>query len=55
MKVFIVWAGLPDELDFTWEPIDIMARDVPTLLEDYLATPQKRRLKQLAATKLKLH
>jgi len=32
----IKWTGLPDEIDFTWQKLSILADDVPEMLEEYL-------------------
>ena len=51
IQVQIIWEGLPDEPDWTWEPLDKVVEDIPEILRDYLQTDQKRELKQRALAK----
>lgn len=46
IKVLIEWEGLPDQTDFTWEPLMTVYQDIAALLEDFLCTTGNRRLKK---------
>ena len=48
------WEGLPDEIDWTWEPIDQAYEDVPTLLLEFLPTPMQTKLKHEAKRRLRV-
>ena len=52
--VLVKWQGLPDELDYTWEPIQNMAEDVPDLLAEFLNSPGKQALKNRAKSAAQL-
>ena len=47
-EVLIEWDGLPDEPDWTWEPIDNVFLDVADALKEYLLSPGNRSQKQAA-------
>lgn len=47
-EVLIEWEGLSDEHDWTWEPINNVAQDIPELLQNFIASPTKRALKREA-------
>jgi len=34
----VQWDGLPDESDFTWNPIQSMFADVPDMVHEFLST-----------------
>lgn len=51
INVRVEWDGLPDEQDWTWEPLANLAKDIPDMLEEYLQTGRKRKLKQKASTR----
>ncbi|PXF43546.1 hypothetical protein BWQ96_06723 [Gracilariopsis chorda] len=46
--LLVQWDGLPDEVDRTWEPLSIIAEDLPGVLQDFLYTTKKRELKKRA-------
>lgn len=46
IEVLVEWSGLPDESDFTWEPIARIFEDLPGMLEDFLHSSGQRGLKQ---------
>ena len=45
LMVQVEWEGLPDSLDFTWEPLERVFEDLPGMLEDFLHTAGDRDLK----------
>lgn len=46
------WYGLPDREDWTWEPLFQIFENVPDIVHNYLSTPNKRKVKQLASKSL---
>ena len=52
--ILIQWTGLPDEQDYTWEPLNQVLQDVKEMLKDFLEAPGKRSLKTQALSILKL-
>ena len=44
----IMWTGLPDPQDYTWEPLTMLHEDIPDLLNAFLNTPGDRSLKTKA-------
>ena len=48
LQICVEWEGLPDERDWTWEPLSQMAEDVPGMMEDFLSTSGSRSLKRKA-------
>lgn len=46
--VHVEWDGLPDEIDYTWEPLDQVHEDIPDLLQQFLNSPGDRKTKQRA-------
>ena len=46
ISVKIQWAGLPKALDYTWEPLQQVAEDLPQMLSAYLATKRKKHLRK---------
>ena len=47
-EVRIEWEGLPSELDWSWEPINLIWEDIPGVLEHFLHTAGNRHLKSKA-------
>ena len=48
LELKVEWLGLPDENDYTWEPLEILKDDIPGMLHDYSLTSSKRNLKRKA-------
>eukprot|EP00171_Calliarthron_tuberculosum_P001866 IDg1866t1 len=48
IEVLIEWEGLPDEQDWTWEPIEHISQDIPEVLQKFLESPTKHALKREA-------
>ena len=42
------WHGLPDEADWTWEPVVQLHKDVPALVMDFFESPGKKRIEKKA-------
>ena len=51
-EVQVEWDGLPDVPDLTWEPLHQIAEDVSDMLEQFLDSPGRRRLKEKAKSAL---
>ena len=54
IKILIQWEGLPDDMDWTWEPVNQVYDDLPGLLQDFLHTAGKRNLKRRALAQCNL-
>lgn len=50
----IEWQGLPDENEWTWEPLSQAYEDIPDDVRSYLDTKNKRKLKEAAKKQLRL-
>ena len=48
LEVLVEWSGLPDAVDFTWEPASQICEDVPGIYEAFLQTPGKPAVKAKA-------
>ena len=48
IDVQVEWVGLPDEVDYTWEPLKQVHEDIPELLFKFLSSPGQPRLKAQA-------
>ena len=48
IEILIRWKGLPDEYDYTWEPLQQVYEDVPHMLRKYLRSAGYRKLKEKA-------
>ena len=48
VEVQVEWQGLPDELDYTWEPLVQVHEDIPDLLRTFLGTPGNKKTKHQA-------
>lgn len=48
IQILVEWIGLPDEVDQTWEPLEMVLEDLPGFLEDVLGTAGNHKLKNEA-------
>ena len=48
ISIQVEWEGLPDEFDLTWEPLQRVHEDIPTMLREFLNTPGSSTLKTAA-------
>ena len=48
--VKVQYEGLPDDADYTWEPLRNLTEDLPGMLEDFLHTSGDRKLKRQATS-----
>ena len=48
IEVLVEWDGLPDQTDYTWEPLQQFHEDVPEMLETFLKKEGQRTLKKSA-------
>ena len=46
--ILVESCGLPDASDYTWEPLAQLFSDMPGLVQDFLCTAGKRKLKKMA-------
>ena len=53
-SVRVMWEGLPDTIDHTWEPIQQIQEDVPDMLLEFLKTGTKDSLRSKALQQLQL-
>lgn len=52
MMVQVEWSAMPDESDWTWEPIGQVREEFPGMLEDFLENGGHRRLKNMARSQI---
>jgi len=45
IQIQVVWEGLPDESDYTWEPLSQVFEDIPLVLKTFLDTDGNRNIK----------
>ena len=47
-EIQVEWEGLPENIDFTWEPMNRLHQDIPGMVEQFLSTSGQRSLKEKA-------
>ncbi len=52
VRLLVEWEGLPDRCDFTWEPLSLVHEDIPGMVQEFLAAPGSRSLKDKARQEL---
>lgn len=50
-----MWLGLPEECDYTWQPLEVLYEDVPELVVRFLDTCNKTEMVRQAKTKLEIN
>ncbi len=45
IEILVEWEGMPEHEEWSWEPLDHLAEDVPELTKSFLSTARKRTLK----------
>lgn len=53
IELHFEWDGLPDQVDWTWEPLGLAHRDVPSMVQEYLGSGGSRELKKLAHKRIR--
>ena len=48
IEIQVEWEGLPDKVDQTWEPLKSVSEDLPDMLNEFLSSSGKQRLKEKA-------